>query len=238
MNNIEKLQSLIDEAKRITVITGAGVSTDSGIKDFRSKEGLYNISYRFLPETILSHSFFINNTKEFYRFYLDKMDARKANPNIVHKYLKELEDKNKLSLIITQNIDGLHSIAGNKKLVELHGSIYRNYCMKCHKYFDASYVFNCKDIPYCECGGLIKPDVVLYEEQLDHNDLNNSIKALHDSDLLLILGTSLKVYPANSLLVYYGGKDIVIINNDGTDYDRCASLVINKPLKEVFTKIK
>ena len=231
---IDELKKLIDNSNNIVVFTGAGVSTLSGIKDFRSKDGLYNMKYKYPVETILSHSFFINNTKEFYKFYRDKLNCIDKQPNICHKYLKYLEDSNKLKGIITQNIDGLHSKAGCKKVYELHGSIYENYCLKCGKFYDEKIVFNNTKLPICECGGLIKPNVVLYNEPLDDNVMNESIKLISNCDLLIVIGTSLTVYPAAGLISFFKGKNLVIINRDKTNFDDKASLVINKDIKDVF----
>ena len=232
---VEKLKQLIDNSNNIVAFTGAGVSTASGIKDFRSKDGLYNMKYSFPPEKILSHSFFINNTKEFYKFYKDKMNCINKEPNICHKYLKKLEDLNKLKGIITQNIDGLHTKAGSKNVLELHGTIYENFCRKCNKKYDYKIVFDCKDeIPRCSCGGIIKPNVILYEEPLNDKIVDESINLIENADLLLVIGTSLTVYPASGLIRYFKGKNLVIINRDTTTYDNIASLVINKDIKEVF----
>ena len=236
---INKLQSYIDECNNIVIFTGAGISTESGIKDFRSKDGLYNQKYDYPPETILSHTFFMNNTKEFYKFYKEKMDCRNSSPNISHNYLVKLEQQNKLNYIITQNIDNLHTIAGNKKVIELHGNINRNYCLKCHKFYDENFIFNSKSIiPTCTCGGIIKPDVVLYEEPLDENNIYKTINAIEKADLLIIAGTSLSVYPASNFVLYFKGKYLVIINNDITPLDNKADLVINDKLGNVFSKLK
>lgn len=238
MDKIELLNKMINESNNIVFFGGAGVSTESGIKDFRSKDGLYNMKYKFPPEEILSHHFFIDNLEEFYLFYKDKLNCLDAIPSTCHKFLKELEDKGKLKAIITQNIDGLHQKTNSKNIYELHGSIYRNYCMKCHKFYDAEFIFNSKDIPYCECGGIIKPDVVLYEEGLDSNTLEGSIDAIDKADMLIVAGTSLTVYPASGLINYFHGKYLVIINNDFTTFDNRANLVIHDSLKNVFSKIK
>ncbi len=228
---------MIDKCNNIVFFGGAGVSTESGIKDFRSVDGLYNEKYDYPPEVILSHTFFVNKTKEFYDFYRDKLNTINIEPNITHKYLKKLEDTGKLKAIITQNIDGLHEKTHSKNVLLLHGTIYKNYCMKCHKYYDAEYVFNSKDIPKCECGGIIKPDVVLYEESLNEEVVNNAIKAISNADLLIIGGTSLAVYPAASYINYFNGKYLVIINKDSTPYDNRADLVINDKLGNVFSKL-
>ena len=237
MKKIEMLQKLINESNNIVFFGGAGVSTESGIKDFRSKDGLYNMKYKWPPEMILSSGFFFSQTKEFYKFYKDKMICTDKEPNIVHNFLAELEKKGKLKAIVTQNIDGLHQKAGNKKVYELHGSIYRNYCIKCNKFYDVDYIIKSKGIPKCECGGLIKPDVVLYGEMLDGNTLDESIYNISKADLLIVAGTSLTVYPASGLIRYFRGKNLVIINRSTTDYDNIASLVINDNLKNVFEKL-
>lgn len=238
MNDIEKLQKWINESSNIVAFSGAGVSTESGIKDFRSKDGLYNQKYKYQPELILSHTFFLNIPQEFFKFYRDKLNVLDKDPNIIHNFLANLEKENKLKVIITQNIDNLHFKAGSKNVIELHGNIMRNYCSLCHKAYDANYIFNSKGVPKCSCGGIIKPDVVLYEESLQESDLNNAVDAIIHADLLLVLGTSLTVYPASGLLNYYQGHKMVIINQDITSFDKRADLVINKSLKEVFAKLK
>ncbi len=238
MNDIEKLQKIIDESKDIVFFSGAGISTLSGIKDFRSKDGLYNMKYKFPPETILSNSFFYSQTKDFYDFYKDKLNCLKVKPNIVHKYFYNLEKKGKLKSIITQNIDGLHTKAGNKKVYELHGTIYKNHCIKCGKFYDAEYVFNSKDVPLCSCGGIVKPDVVLYGEMLPEDACNNALYDIAHTDTLIIAGSSLTVYPASGMIRYFKGKNLVIINRDKTDYDSMATLVIHDELKNVFEKLK
>ena len=237
MEELKKLKELITNANYIVFFGGAGVSTASGIKDFRSKDGLYNMKYKYPPEEILSHTFFMNKTHEFYKFYKDKLNCLNAEPNSCHKYLTELEKKGKLKAIITQNIDGLHEKAKSKNIYELHGTIYKNYCMNCGKFYDANYVFESDEIPKCECGGIIKPDVVLYEEGLDDFTINESIKHLSSADLLIIAGTSLTVYPASGLINFYNGKDIVLINRDTTPFDKKASLLIQDDLNEVFKKL-
>lgn len=238
MKKIDLLQQYIDECDNIVFFGGAGVSTESGIKDFRSVDGLYNMKYDYPPEEILSHTFFMNNTKEFYKFYKDKLNCLDASPNTTHKYLAKLENTSKLKGIITQNIDGLHTKANSKNVYELHGSIYRNYCMDCHKFYEASYVFESNDIPKCSCGGIIKPDVVLYEEALDEEIINKSINLISQAELLIIGGTSLTVYPAASFIHYFKGKYLVIINRDTTSMDNIANLVINDSLGNVFSKLK
>ncbi len=238
MEKISLLQKYIDECENIVFFGGAGVSTESGIKDFRSVDGLYNMKYDYPPEEILSHTFFLNNTKEFYKFYKDKLNCLDTLPNITHKYLTKLENNGKLKGIITQNIDGLHTKANSKKVFELHGSIYRNYCMNCHRFYEAKDIFESKDIPRCSCGGIIKPDVVLYEEALDEKVINKSIELISNAELLLISGTSLTVYPASSFINYFRGKYLVIINRDTTNLDNIANLVINDSLGNVFSKLK
>ena len=236
-SKIEEFKEIINNNSNIVFFGGAGVSTESGIPDFRSKDGLYNQKYKFPPEEILSHTFFMNNTEEFYKFYKDKMNSLKYMPNITHKKLAELENIGKLKAVVTQNIDGLHQKAGSKKVYELHGSVLRNYCMNCKKSFSAEYVFNSKGIPKCDCGGIIKPDVVLYEESLDDTVVENSIKAIKEAEVLIIGGTSLTVYPASSLIYYFKGNRLVLINRDKTDMDNVADLVINDSLGNVFKNI-
>ena len=236
-SNIEKLKEYINESNNIVFFGGAGVSTESGIPDFRSKDGLYNQKYDYPPEEILSHSFFIEKPKEFYKFYKDKMNSLKYEPNITHKQLVELEKIGKLKAIVTQNIDGLHQKAGSKNVLELHGSVLRNYCMKCNKFYPAEFIFDSKGIPKCNCGGIIKPDVVLYEESLDNTILHNSIQYIQNADLLIVAGTSLTVQPASGLINYFGGKHIVLINKNKTQYDNKAVLIINESLGKVFKVI-
>jgi len=238
MQKIEILQKIINESKNIVFFSGAGISTLSGIKDFRSKNGLYNMKYKYPPEQILSNSFFYANTKEFYKFYKDKLNALNIEPNIVHKYFYNLEKQGKLKAIVTQNIDGLHTKAGNKKVYELHGTIYKNHCIKCNKFYDAKYVFNSVDVPICSCGGIIKPDVVLYGEALPTFDYENALYDIEHSDTLIVAGSSLTVYPASGMIRLFKGKNLVIINRDKTDYDAFATLVIHDELKNVFEKLK
>lgn len=238
MNDIDTLIKYIKESNSIVFFGGAGVSTESGLKDFRSKDGLYNEKYDYPPEEILSHHFFLNNTLEFYKFYKDKLDTRNYKPNITHEVLALMEKKNKLDCVITQNIDGFHTDAGSKKVFELHGSIKRNYCMNCHKFYDDTYVFNSTGIPKCSCGGIIKPDVVLYEEGLDEDTIKSSIKAIANCDLLIIGGTSLNVYPAAGFINYFRGKHLVLINRDKTNYDSMCDLVIHDSIGKVFEQIK
>ncbi len=242
MNNEEKitqLNNMIKESNKIVFFGGAGVSTESGIPDFRSKDGLYNMKYKYPPEQILSHTFFINNPKEFFIFYKEKLNSLKYEPNIAHYILAKLEEEGKLHSVITQNIDGLHQKAGSKNVLELHGSVLRNYCMKCNKFFDANFVFNSKDIiPKCECGGIIKPDVVLYEEPLNNDIYEQALKDISTCDMLIIAGTSLSVYPASYLVQYFRGKHLVLINKDKTQLDYMANLVINANIGDVFSKLK
>ena len=238
MNDIEKLQRIIDNSESIVFFGGAGVSTESGIKDFRSVDGLYNEKWDYPPEVMLSHTFFINHTKEFYKFYKEKLDTLNIEPNITHKYLVKLEKCGKLKSIVTQNIDGLHEKAGSKNVILLHGTIYKNHCMKCGKEFDAKYVFSSNDIPTCKCGGIIKPDVVLYEEALDEKITKKAIESISSCDTLIIAGTSLVVYPAAYYIQYFKGKNMIILNKDKTEYDYMADLVINKPLGEIISKLK
>ena len=238
MEKIETLINWIKESKKIVFFGGAGVSTESGLKDFRSVDGLYNEKYDYPPEMILSHTFFINNTDEFYKFYKDKLDTRNFKPNITHEVLADLEEKGILSSVITQNIDGFHQDAGSKKVLELHGSIKRNYCMNCGEFYDDKYVFECEGVPKCSCGGIIKPDVVLYEEGLDTNTVNEAIHEIAKADLLIVGGTSLNVYPAASYLGFFNGKHLVLINRDKTPYDNRCDLVINDNLGKVFEEIK
>ena len=209
---IAKLQEIIDDSENIVFFGGAGVSTESGIPDFRSADGIYHQQYRYSPEQIVSHSFFVRNTEAFYEFYKDKMMFLEAKPNAAHLKLAQLEAEGKLKAVITQNIDGLHQAAGSKTVWELHGSIHRNYCQKCGKFYDASYVKHADGVPRCECGGLIKPDVVLYEEGLDPGVIDHSIRAIREADTLIIGGTSLVVYPAAGFIDYFRGKHLVVIN--------------------------
>ena len=237
MDNIEEFLQMLDKANNVVFFGGAGVSTESGIPDFRSVDGLYQMKYQYPPELILSHSFFKSNPYEFFKFYRDKMLCLDAKPNIIHTTLAKLE-KSKLNCVITQNIDGLHQLAGSKKVYELHGSVHRNYCTKCNKFYDAKYILNSTGIPKCECGGIIKPDVVLYEEPLNNDIITKSINAIQNADMLIIGGTSLSVYPAASFVRYFNGDKLVIINKSSTQMDRNADLVIHSSLGEVFSKIK
>lgn len=237
-DKIQQFKQLVNESENIVFFGGAGVSTESGIPDFRSKDGLYNQQYKYPPETILSHTFFVNQTDEFYKFYKAKMNSLKYEPNITHIKLAELENQGKLKAVITQNIDGLHQKAGSKIVYELHGSVLRNYCMNCNKFYDAEYVFNSNGTPKCNCGGIIKPDVVLYEEGLNEDTIMKSVYAIQNADLLIVAGTSLTVQPASGLINYFRGKNLVLINRDSTPYDNKADLVINENLGTVFRNIK
>ena len=234
---VAKLQEIIDDSRNIVFFGGAGVSTESNIPDFRSADGLYHQKYKYTPEQIVSHSFFVRNTKEFYEFYKTKMMFLDAKPNPAHLKLAELEKSGKLSAVITQNIDGLHQAAGSKNVQELHGSIHRNYCQKCHKFYDAAYVKNSEGIPRCTCGGLIKPDVVLYEEGLDSDIIQNSIRAISNADTLIIGGTSLVVYPAAGFIDYFRGKHLVVINKGATAREVGAELTIAAPIGEILGQI-
>ena len=239
MDDIDELKKMIDDSENIVVFSGAGISTDSGLKDFRSSDGLYNIKldYGLSPEYMLSNKCFYNQTELFYDFYKKYMDLRGTKPNITYKYLKKLEDSGKLKAIITQNIDGLHKLANNRNVYEIHGTIYKNYCCKCFKKYSLDYVFDSDNVPKCSCGGIIKPDVVLYGESLPNFEYSESIKAINKCDMLLILGSSLTVFPACDLINYFKGKYLVIINLDETNYDNRADLVIHDRLKDVFNKL-
>ena len=235
MSTLEELQSVIDKSKRIVFFGGAGVSTESGIPDFRSVDGLYNQKYDYPPEQILSHTFFVHKTSEFFRFYRDKMLCLDKKPNKAHYKLAELEKAGKLSAIVTQNIDGLHQAAGSKRVYELHGSVLRNYCTKCGRFYDAEFIKNSADIPKCTCGGIIKPDVVLYEESLDPDVLAGAVAHISRADMLIVGGTSLQVYPAAGLINYYSGNKLVLINKTSTPYDNYANLVINDSIGKVLS---
>lgn len=237
MSTLEQLQSVIDNSKRIVFFGGAGVSTESGIPDFRSVDGLYNQKYDYPPEQILSHTFFMHNTEEFYRFYRDKMLCLDKKPNKAHLKLAELERSGKLTAVVTQNIDGLHQAAGSKKVYELHGSVLRNYCMKCGKFYSAEYIKNSTGVPKCECGGVIKPDVVLYEEGLDDSTVTGALRAIQSADTLIIAGTSLTVYPAAGFISYFNGDNIVLINRDETPFDNKANLVFHDKVGELLGQI-
>lgn len=238
MNTIKQLQNLIDNSQSIVFFGGAGVSTESGIPDFRSVDGLYNQKYDYPPEQILSHTFFERNTEEFYRFYRDKMLCLDKKPNKAHLKLVELEKAGKLSAVVTQNIDGLHQAAGSKNVFELHGSVLRNYCRKCGKFYSAEHIKNSTGVPLCECGGVIKPDVVLYEEGLDDNTVNGAVNSISRADTLIIAGTSLTVYPAAGFVRFFKGEHIVLINRDETPFDSHADLIYHQNVGELLDKIK
>lgn len=231
---IEKLKEWIDGSDNIVFFGGAGVSTESGIPDFRSQDGLYNQEYAYPPETILSHTFFMRNPKEFYRFYRNKMLVLDAKPNAAHRKLAQWEKEGRLKAVITQNIDGLHQKAGSREVLELHGSVLRNYCTKCGKFYGLEAVLESEGVPRCICGGVIKPDVVLYEEGLDQHTLQKAVYYISNADVLIIGGTSLTVYPAAGLIDYYWGKKLVLINKSVTPMDSRADLVISGPIGEIL----
>ena len=230
----EKLEKIIDESNSIVFFGGAGVSTESGIPDFRSRDGLYNHKYKYPPEEILSHTFFMNNTEEFYDFYRDKIIKYDAKPNAAHIRLAELEKKGKLKAVITQNIDGLHYDAGSKNVFELHGSIRRNHCMNCGKFFTLNYIKASEGVPRCECGGVIKPDVVLYEESLDDKTVEGAVSAIQKAEVLIVGGTSLTVYPAAGFLRYYKGNHLVLINKTRTPIDDKAELALYGSIGDIL----
>ncbi len=238
MSSVEELQKVIDESKKIVFFGGAGVSTESGIPDFRSVDGLYNQKYDYPPEQILSHTFFKQNTEEFYRFYRDKMLCLDKKPNKAHYKAAQLEQAGRLIAVVTQNIDGLHQAAGSKRVYELHGSVHRNHCLKCGKFYTAEYIKNSSGVPKCGCGGIIKPDVVLYEEGLDEKTVTGALNAIADADTLIVAGTSLTVYPAAGFLQYFTGKHLVLINRDATPYDEKADLLFRENVGELLDKIK
>jgi NAD-dependent deacetylase len=237
MTKIEKLKKWVGESKRIVFFGGAGVSTESGIPDFRSVDGLYNQKFEYPPERIISHTFFEQKPEYFYRFYREKMMPLGFEPNITHKVLARWEQEGRLSAVVTQNIDGLHQKAGSRQVYELHGSVLRNYCMRCGQFHSADYVKNCDGIPRCDCGGTVKPDVVLYEEGLDGDTIEGAAAAIYNSDLLIVGGTSLTVYPAAGLIRYFRGNRLVLINRDETPYDHQADLVLHESLGDVFSKL-
>ena len=237
-DKVKQLKEIVDNTDNLVFFGGAGVSTESGIPDFRSTDGLYNMKYKYPPETIVSHTFFVRRTEEFYEFYKDKMMALDAKPNKAHYKLAQWEKEGKCRAVVTQNIDGLHQMAGSKNVLELHGSIHRNYCTKCGKFFDASYVKNSEGVPYCDaCGGLVKPDVVLYEESLDSKTISDAVYAISHADVLIIGGTSLAVYPAAGMIDYFRGSHLVLINRSSTPRDNQADLVINDSIGEVFGQL-
>lgn len=237
MNQIEQLRKWVNESDNIVFFGGAGVSTESGIPDFRSVDGLYNQQYDYPPETILSHTFYRRNTEEFYRFYRNKMLCLDAKPNAAHLKLAQWEREGKLKAVVTQNIDGLHQAAGSEKVYELHGSVLRNYCETCGKFYDVHYIADSEGIPHCDCGGSIKPDVVLYEEGLDQNILSGAIRAISEADVLIVGGTSLAVYPAAGLLDYYSGHKLVLVNKTPTARDGIADLVVQGSIGEIFSQL-
>lgn len=240
-NQYETLKQIIQESHSIVVFTGAGISVPSGIPDFRSADGIYNQKTKFKasPEDIISHSFFVSNTEDFYSFYKEKMCYPNAEPNIAHKYFADLEKKGKNVIIVTQNIDGLHQKAGSKTVYELHGTIHQNFCQRCGRMFGLDYVMNSKGVPHCDkCGGIIKPNVVLYEEGLDEDTISKSINAIMTCDTLIIIGTSLRVYPAAGFIRYFRGRYLVVINKDATSFDSNCDLVFNEDVTSVIKNIK
>lgn len=235
---IERLKEIVDNSNNIVFFGGAGVSTESGIPDFRSVDGLYNQKYDYPPETILSHTFYRRKPEEFFRFYQDKMICLTAKPNAAHLKLAQWEKEGKLKAVITQNIDGLHQMAGSKEVLELHGSVLRNYCEKCGKFFDAEYMLQAQGVPKCDaCGGGVKPDVVLYEEGLDQNVLSRSIQYISNADVLIVGGTSLVVYPAAGLIDYYRGNKLILVNKAATARDGVADLVVQGNIGEIFSAL-
>ena len=234
---METLQRWIAESKNIVFFGGAGVSTESGIPDFRSVDGLYSQKFDYPPEIIISHSFYRRDPEYFFRFYREKMLPLGFEPNITHKVLARWEQEGKLSAVVTQNIDGLHQKAGSKRVYELHGSVLRNYCVNCGKFHSAAFIKDSPGVPRCACGGIVKPDVVLYEESLDGDTIEKSVAAIANADLLIVAGTSLTVYPAAGLIDYYRGNRLVLINRDETPYDRYADLVFHESLGEIFSQL-
>lgn len=237
MEKIELLRQWINESDNIVFFGGAGVSTESGIPDFRSVDGLYHLKYKYPPETILGHSFFVRHPEAFYEFYRDKLLAPEARPNAAHLKLAQWESEGKLKAVITQNIDGLHQMAGSRQVLELHGSVHRCYCSQCYKVFDETYVNNSEGVPKCDCGGVVRPDVVLYEEPLDEAVMNKAIRYIRNADVLIVGGTSLNVYPAAGLLYYYRGDKLVLINRSSTPANAQANLVIHGKIGEVFSQL-
>lgn len=240
MNAIEQIVDIIRNSDNVVFFGGAGVSTESGIPDFRSVDGLYNQKYDYPPETILSHTFYRRKTSEFYRFYRDKMIIQDAKPNVIHNTLARLETEGKVKAVITQNIDGLHQMAGSKAVMELHGSVHRNYCEECGKFFDAQYILDAKDVPKCDkvgCSGFVKPDVVLYEEGLDDETIRRSIEYIRNADVLIVGGTSLAVYPAAGLIDYYRGNKLILINKSATPRDSVADYIYQGSLSDIFSKL-
>ena len=237
MDGLETLRTWVEESSNIVAFTGAGVSTESGVKDFRSKDGLYSQKFDYPPETIISHSFYLQNPEYFFRFYREKMMPLEVEPNITHYTLAKWEREGRLRAVVTQNIDGLHQKAGSKRVYELHGSILRNYCTRCGEFYPAEFVKNAPGIPRCDCGGIVKPDVVLYEEGLNQKVVEGALEAICQADLLLVAGTSLTVYPAAGFLRYYAGNRLVLINRDPTPYDDRANLVFHDSLGAVLSKL-
>ena len=237
MKQLEILKQWVKESNRIVFFGGAGVSTESGIPDFRSVDGLYNQKFDYPPEQIISHTFYKKDPSYFFRFYREKMLPLGFQPNITHKVLARWEEEGKLLAVVTQNIDGLNQKAGSKRVYELHGSVLRNYCTKCRKFHSAEFVKESSDVPRCECGGIVKPDVVLYEESLDGATIEGSVRAISQADLLIVAGTSLTVYPAAGLVNYYRGNRMVLINRDETPYDHQADLVFHEKLGEIFSQL-
>ena len=236
-SKIETLRSWIEQAHRAVFFGGAGVSTESGIPDFRSVDGLYHQKFDYPPETIISRSFFDRRPEEFFKFYREKMLPLGFEPNVTHRVLARLEQEGHLAAVVTQNIDGLHQKAGSRRVFELHGSVLRNHCMRCGRAYPATFIRDCPGVPRCDCGGIVKPDVVLYEEPLDEKTLTGAVTMISRADLLIVGGTSLTVYPAAGLLRYYGGNRLVLINRDETPYDNEASLVLHESLGKVFSQL-
>ena len=236
-SKLDTLKTWVDEAEKMVFFGGAGVSTESGIPDFRSVDGLYNQKFKYPPETIISHSFFERKPEEFFEFYKEKMLPLGFEPNVTHKVLARWEQEGRLLAVVTQNIDGLHQKAGSKNVLELHGSVLRNYCVRCHKSYSAEFVKHSKGVPLCDCGGIVKPDVVLYEESLDENVMYRAAKAIAAADLLIVAGTSLTVWPAAGMIRYYRGRRLVLINRDATPYDSEADLVLHEKLGDVFREL-
>ncbi|MBQ2471128.1 MAG: NAD-dependent protein deacylase [Acholeplasmatales bacterium] len=237
MSDLEKLKEIIEKSKKIVIFSGAGLSTNSGIPDFRSADGLYNQKTKsnIRPEEIISHSFFMSNPSEFYQFYFSKMVYLNAKPNLAHKYFAKLEEEGKVLAVVTQNIDNLHQEAGSKRVYELHGSIMRNYCMKCHKFYSLKDIFNENyEVPRCSCGGIIKPDVVLYEEGLNDEVVSNALYAISEADTIIVTGTSLTVYPAAGFLRYFRGENLILLNKSETPYDYLAKIAIHDDIKNVI----
>ena len=235
--SLERLKDIIEKTDNIVFFGGAGVSTESGIPDFRSVDGLYNQKYDYPPETILSHTFYRRMPEEFFRFYRDKMLCLDAQPNAAHRKLAQWEEEGKLKAIVTQNIDGLHQKAGSRNVLELHGSVLRNYCERCHKLYDAEYILNSQGVPQCSCGGSVKPDVVLYEEGLNNETITRAVEYISKADVLIIGGTSLAVYPAAGLIDYYRGNKLVLVNKTPTPRDREADLVVQGSIGEIFSRL-